>query len=86
MVEHTIKNKYRKSGIELLRILSMCMVVILHTLVQGGILRNSSLFSMEYELGWLMEISCFCAVNCYALITGYVMCKSKVKYHKIILL
>ena len=70
----------RNYGIDLLRILSMMMVVMLHCLAQGGILRNAEPLSLKYELGWLLEIAAFCAVNCYALISGYVGYGRKVRY------
>lgn len=61
----------------------MYMVVILHVLGNGGVLRNLEVLSIGYKLAWLLEISCYCAVNCYALITGYVMVDSKFSYKKI---
>ena len=75
--------KNRNLGIDLLRIVSMYMVVILHVLGHGGILRNLEVLSLSYCVLWLLEITCYCAVNCYALITGYVMVNSKFKYKKI---
>lgn len=81
-----MKSKERNFGIDLLRIVSMYMIVILHVLGQGGILNNLEVLSLKYNLAWLLEITCYCAVNCYALITGYVMINSKFKYKKIITL
>ncbi len=46
------------------------MVVILHVLGQGGILQESH--GIQSNIAWGMEIAAYCAVNCYALITGYV--------------
>lgn len=76
--------KERNFGIDFLRIISMYMIVILHVLGQGGILNNLEVLSLKFNLAWLLEITCYCAVNCYALITGYVMINSKFKYKKII--
>ena len=70
----------RNYGIDLLRIISMMMVCLLHVLGQGGILDKCTKYSAHYELAWLMEIGAYCAVNCYALISGYVGIKSKYKY------
>lgn len=70
-----IQNKVttHNSGIDLLRMVSMYMVVILHVLGAGGILSNlGSPDSMQYRFAWLLEIGAYCAVNCYALISGYV--------------
>ena len=67
----------RNYGIDLLRITAMLMVVLLHVLGQGGILDASVGIGVKHELMWLLEISAYCAVNCYALISGYVGSKSK---------
>lgn len=69
-------------GIEVLRIVSMFMVVILHVLGQGGILANAQRASVQYHVAWLIECVCYCAVNCYALISGYVMIDTNFKYRK----
>lgn len=74
----------RNFGIDLLRILSMLMVVILHILGQGGILGNCEFLSGSYMVAWLLEIASYCAVNCYALISGYVGYKARYKYSNII--
>ena len=74
----------RNYGIDLLRIVSMLMVVILHVLGQGGVLKTSAPLSVGYEIAWFLEIMCYCAVNCYALISGYVGVGSKFKYSNIV--
>lgn len=73
----------RNYGIDLLRIISMFMIVILHCLGRGGILSNSIVNSSQYKITWMLEIICFCAVDIFALISGYVSYReeeSKVKY------
>lgn len=60
----------RNYGIDLLRLVSMFFVVMLHVLAQGGVLENAS--GIQYAISWYMEITAYCAVNCYALISGYV--------------
>ncbi len=62
----------RNYGIDLLRILSMMGIIILHVLGHGGILDNLDFLSVKYAILWFVEISVFCAVNCYCLISGYV--------------
>lgn len=69
----------RNYGIDFLRILSMFMAVILHILGRGGMLENIEPLSGNYWIAWFLEIVSYCAVNCFALISGYVMCKSKAK-------
>ena len=69
----------RNVGIDLLRIVSMWMVVILHILGKGGVLETTNTMSLNYSVAWLLEIAAYCAVDCYALISGYVGIKSKHK-------
>ena len=74
----------RNYGIDALRMLSMFMVVLLHILGKGGVLRSVNIFSGKYYIAWFMEIAAFCAVNCYALISGYVGINSRHRYAKIV--
>ena len=62
----------RNYGIDLLRLLSMFFVVLLHSLGKGGIIYNTDINSIQYKVGWIMEIVAFCAVDIFALISGYV--------------
>lgn len=78
--------KERNYGIDALRILSMFMVVLLHVLGKGGVLASAERLSLGYELAWFMETMAFCAVNCYALISGFVSYGSKPRYSSIALL
>lgn len=73
-------------GIELLRIISMIMVVILHVLGKNNLLWNNTIQvnSSKYFLIWLLEIACLCAVNCYALISGFVGINAKYNYKRLI--
>ena len=73
-------------GIDFLRIVSMFMVVCLHLLGRGGVLDSASFLSGKYEVLWLIEIAAYCAVNCYALISGYVGIYGKYRYTNWILL
>ncbi|MEE0928807.1 MAG: acyltransferase [Acutalibacteraceae bacterium] len=79
-----VSSKERNYGIDLLRIVSMLMVVILHILGQGGVLKAAKTMSAGYEVAWFLEILCYCAVNCYALISGYVGVESRFKYSGIV--
>ncbi len=83
-MEEKIVKKERNYGIDLLRIISMLMVVILHVLGQGGILGNVSNLTFEGEVFWALEILCYGAVNIYAIISGLVGYKSKHKGSSII--
>ena len=70
-------NSSRNYGIDALRSVSMLMVVMLHVLGQGGILYSTK--SVNHLIAYFLEISSFCAVNCYALISGYVGIYSRYK-------
>ena len=68
----------RNYGIDALRMLAMFMVVLLHVVGPGGVIWAET-FSVQYELAWFLEIGVFCAVNCYALISGFVGIDAKYK-------
>lgn len=75
--------KERNYGIDLLRLIFMYMVCMLHTLGQGGVLGKCS-SSSPY---WLLEVFSYCAVDGFALISGYMANTStppRQKYHKIV--
>lgn len=67
-------------GIDLLRIVSMMMVLTLHILLCGGVLESSVMLSANYNIAWFLEIAAYCAANCYALVSGYVGIRSKHKF------
>lgn len=78
------EKKQKNYGIELLRILSMYMIVILHVIGQGGISSAVPVGSHKYIVSWLMLVLSYCAVNCYAIISGYVSCRSRFRFSKIL--
>ena len=71
-------------GIDTLRMIAMFMVTILHILAQGGTLNASGRFTSQYEAGWFLQTAAFCAVDIYALISGYVWVYAKYRYRNII--
>ncbi len=70
-------------GVDFLRILSMFMVVCLHVLGQGGILDAVTQGSTNYWIAWFLESAMYCAVDCFALISGYVLSVNKTKISSI---
>lgn len=76
----------RNYGIDLLRIVAIYMILILHILGQGGVLRNIWIDAECYVTAWSMELMAYCAVNCYALISGYVGLNSRFKLSNLFLL
>ncbi len=75
--------KPRNFGIDLLRIVCMLMIPVLHILGHGGVLSSVIPFSMRFECAWLLELFCFCALNCFVLITGYVYFSKKTKFYRV---
>lgn len=77
--------KKKNANLELLRIISMMMVVMLHTLGKGY-----SLLEMEYAsningwIAWLLESFSICAVNVFMLISGYFLINSRFKLSRLI--
>lgn len=78
-----MKNE-RNLGIDLLRMVCMFLVVLVHVLDYSRITTGSKLFSVNYDIAWFLNIASKCAVNCYALITGYVYVDAKFKISNII--
>lgn len=77
MAEAAIQRPEHRTGLDLLRILCMLLVVVLHLLGRGGVLENAQPFTANYELAWLLETAAYCAVDCYALLSGYLLCRSR---------
>lgn len=74
----TVKNQTtRNQGVDLLRNLSMFMVVMLHVLGLGGLLAATQGQTVKHESLKVIHIGAMCAVNCYGLISGYVGYRSK---------
>lgn len=73
-----LKSDYRNYGVDIARITSMLMVVFLHNLLEGGILRinNTGLTNLVY---WLVENIMIVAVNIFAMISGYLLVDKKIK-------
>lgn len=76
----------RNYGIDFLRIISMAMVVMLHILGNGGIKDNTEVLSVNFFIANLFETLSYGAVNCFAMISGYVGISSEFRYSGIITL
>ena len=66
------QKRIRNYGIDLLKIVSMLMVVVLHILGQGGVLEATIPGTPRWAVAWLCEAVCYGAVNQFALASGYV--------------
>lgn len=76
----------RYYGIDLLRILSMVLVVMTHTLNRGGILSQITPQSFPYYSVSCIDIVTKTAVDCFAIISGFVMYGRSIKYRRILTL
>ena len=76
------KSNQRNSNIELLRILSMLMIIGLHYLhgSMGGALENIEYGTLNYYISQAAETVCIISVNIFVLITGYYMVSPKRVY------
>lgn len=70
----------RNYGIDCLKSISMLMVVILHVLGFGGWLSEYPATSVMGVVIWLPETFSYCAVDCFAIVTGYVYSSSRFRY------
>ena len=83
-MSNTALKNTRNTNIELLRVISMLMIVTLHYMYQGGVLHTLQFTDANFALSWLIESFCYVSVNCYVLISGYFLCKSSFKLRKVI--
>ncbi len=77
-------NSQRNYGIDLLRLLLMFMVCVLHVQGHGGILEAVPIGSLRHKVFWLIEIASYCAVDSFAIISGYTATNRKHRYEKIV--
>lgn len=71
-------------GIEALRLVCMFMVVILHTAGQGGVLAAAAPGTGVFAVAWGWEAAAFCAVDAFALISGYVGVGAGFRYSNLV--
>lgn len=76
--------KVRNYGIDLARIVFMYMVCIQHIIGQGGILDTCIKGSIQYNVFYSIDIFATCAVDGFALISGYMTSNKPNRYEKII--
>ena len=84
-----LKSGERNYGVDLLRIVAMLYVVILHVIGPGGIVEAAAIGSAHYQVAWVLEVWAFCAVDIFALVSGYVSYSEhakKVKWSNYVLL
>ncbi len=81
-----LSKEKRSYGADLLRIVSMCMILTSHFYVHGGVLGLLSTHSPNFYVSWFIEGCCYVMVNCFVLITGYFQSGTSFKLKKLLLL
>ena len=76
----------RQAGLDLLRCVSMLMVVVLHYLDKGRLLPSLETpgFSAAEVTAWLLECCCIVAVNVYMFLSGYFLCTASFRPSRLI--
>ncbi len=62
----------------------MILIIILHILGGGGVLNAAAKHRAQFSAGWVLETIGYCAVNCYALISGFVNRSKEFKLSRIV--
>ena len=78
--------KKRLTNLDLLKVVSMVMIVCLHYLGHGGVLEKATLTDGNYYIAWLFEILSIVGVNCFILCTGYLMTENHFRFSKLVYL
>lgn len=79
------KKTKREASFELLRIISMMMVIILHYISKGELIDLEGITMGQGKYGfWILESMSIVAVNVFVIISGYFMAKSSFSIYKII--
>ena len=81
------KREARKSRLpqfELLRIISMLLIVTLHFMSHGGVNDRLELGSVAYFVFSFIRMLSYLGVNCFVLLSGYFLCESSFKPSRII--
>lgn len=78
------KNVNRNLSLDLLKIMSMAMVVVLHVNLFGVDMERVPLFSGTYIFRNISESFCIVAVNCFVLCTGYFLSTKEIRFKRLI--
>lgn len=85
-MKYSAATKARRANLELLRVLAMLMVIVLHYLSKGGLLKENLAQSsgLNNWLCWSAEAFCLAAVNVYVLISGYFLADHRFRLGKLV--
>lgn len=76
--------KERNLGIELLRIVSMFLIIVLHCLGLGDAGKCAPEHSVQNSILWLMTAACYGGANLYALTSGYVCIRAHHRWERLL--
>lgn len=77
--------KERNYALDLLRILSMLMIVFLHSNSHGGMFYPPETGLDGYVIGsWVVEVLCIVSVNVFVLISGYFLCEQSFRLSRVV--
>ena len=79
-----MKEAGRNSNMELLRIVSMLMVLSVHYLLFGNVLSRSTVGGAAYYACWTVEAIGHISVDCYMLISGYFLSRKQFTSRRIL--
>lgn len=71
------ETRTRNVYMDILKIISMFMVVLLHATNYGIQDIKIEIGSINYFIVWIIRIISMVAVNCFVLISGYFLCQKK---------
>lgn len=78
-------NNKRNTNLDLLRIISMMMVVLGHFFTHGGVINGALVpWTDNWLLGNVIYTGCLVAVDCFVLLSGYFQCTSKFKLKRLV--
>lgn len=78
------RKKEREPQFELLRIISMLLIVLLHFLSHGGVNDQLVQGSASYFIFSILRSFAYLGVNCFILISGYFLCDKEFKFSRIV--
>lgn len=78
--------KPRQANLEILRIVSMMMIICIHILVHGDVLDAVTAHSGQQLVVGAIHSLCLISVNCYVLISGYFLITSKFRIKKLLIM
>ncbi len=63
--------KNRIIGLDILRIFSMCGIIGLHIINQGGLIANANIYSINYYVILFLLIICYTSVDIFGILSGF---------------